>query len=69
MSVNGVTVHNLKHMQSLISDATNETVRIDLDEDRVIVLNREEAEVAGAKILQMYRIPAAMSQDLVDGLE
>ena len=39
-------------------------VRIDLDDDRVLVLERERALAAHPRILKLHRVPAAMSADL-----
>lgn len=62
--MNGTEVDNLRHLKDLIFGVKGGTVRIDLDEDRVMALDREEAEVASQRILKMYRIPSVMSEDL-----
>lgn len=64
--VNGVEVENLKHLRRLVEDCEEECLRIDLDEERVVVLNYESAKIATAHILQRHRIPSAMSIDLND---
>ncbi|KAL5703473.1 Protease Do-like 10 [Ranunculus cassubicifolius] len=66
--VNGVEVENLKHLCRLVEDCQEENVRIDLDEERVVVLNYQSAKVATARILQRHRIPSPLSTDLVDPL-
>lgn len=62
--VNGVEVDNLKHLCRLLENCSEESVRFDLDDDRVIVLNRRLAKVATSKILKCHRIPSVMSDDL-----
>ncbi|XP_048444466.1 protease Do-like 10, mitochondrial [Pyrus x bretschneideri] len=62
--VNGVEVDNLKHLCRLVENCSEESVRFDLDDDRVIVLNRRLAKVATSRILKCHRIPSVMSDDL-----
>ncbi|KAI5330687.1 PREDICTED: protease Do [Prunus dulcis] len=64
--VNGIEVENLKHLCQLVENCSKESVRFDLDDDRVIVLNHSLAKVATSKILKCHRIPSAMSNDLID---
>lgn len=64
--VNGVAVDNLKHLCSLVEGCTEECLRFDLDDERVIVLNYQNAKLATARILKCHRIPSAMSSDLMD---
>lgn len=64
--VNGIEVENLKHICQLVENCSKESVRFDLDDDRVIVLNHSLAKVATSKILKCHRIPSAMSNDLID---
>lgn len=52
-------------MCQLIEDCKEEKIRLDLDEERVIVLNYEKAKTATSQILKRHRIPSAMSIDLV----
>lgn len=64
-SVNGTKVTNLKHLRHLIElESTSRFVRIDLDDDRVIVLDKWEAEKANPRILERHRIPHPMSEDI-----
>ncbi|KAM7272454.1 hypothetical protein ACFE04_027117 [Oxalis oulophora] len=63
--VNGVEIDNLKHLCELVENCSSENLRIDLDEERVIVLNYHQAKIATSKILTRHRIPCAMSTDLV----
>ncbi|XP_022149944.1 protease Do-like 10, mitochondrial [Momordica charantia] len=62
--VNGFEVENLKHLWQLV-DNSEGSVRFDLDDERVIVLNFEMAKIATSRILKRHRIASAMSQDLM----
>lgn len=63
---NGVEIENLKHLCQLVENNTEENVRFDLDDERVIALNYNLAKIATSKILKRHRIPSSMSNDLVD---
>ncbi|XP_071734717.1 protease Do-like 10, mitochondrial [Rutidosis leptorrhynchoides] len=63
--VNGVEINNLKHMCQLVQDCKVEKLRLDLDDERVIVLNYEKARTATSHILKRHRIPSAISADLL----
>lgn len=63
--VNGIEVENLKHLCRLVEGCTEECLRFDLDDERVVVLNYEKAKLATARILQRHRIPSAISTDLL----
>ncbi|XP_073118013.1 protease Do-like 10, mitochondrial [Elaeis guineensis] len=64
--VNGVEVENLKHLCELVEGCSEESLRFDLDDERVIVLNYQNARLATSRILNRHRIPSAMSSDLID---
>ncbi|GAA0184180.1 hypothetical protein LIER_31468 [Lithospermum erythrorhizon] len=64
--VNGVAVENLKHLCELVKKCDRESIRFDLADERVIVLNYEMAKAATVSILKQHRIPSALSSDLVD---
>ncbi|KAK4770723.1 hypothetical protein SAY87_031255 [Trapa incisa] len=64
--INGVAVENLKHLCQLVENFDGESLRFDLDDERVIVLDYNMAKVATSKILKRHRIPAAKSVDLAD---
>lgn len=49
-------------------DKSEDSVRFDLDDDRVIVLNFEMAKIATSRILNRHRIPSALSHDLMEDL-
>jgi len=63
--VNGVEVENLKHLCKLVEGCREESLRFDLDDERVVVLNYEKARLATSRILKRHRIPSAMSTDLL----
>lgn len=67
--MNGVEVENLKQLCSLVEGCTEEFLRFDLDDERVIVLNYELAKIATCRILKRHRIPSAKSSDLIDKVE
>ncbi|KAL0302958.1 UNVERIFIED_CONTAM: Protease Do-like 10, mitochondrial [Sesamum radiatum] len=64
--VNGIEVDNLKHLRQLVENSSKDSVRFDLDDERVIVLNYNSAKMATSRILKRHRIPSAMSNDLMD---
>ncbi|KAG8068693.1 hypothetical protein GUJ93_ZPchr0005g15421 [Zizania palustris] len=64
--VNGMEVENLKHLCSLVEGCTEENLRFDLDDERVIILKYQSARLATSRILKRHRIPSAISADLVD---
>ena len=64
--VNGEEIENLKHLCQLVEDCCAESLRFDLDDDRVIVLNYNHAKAATSRILERHRISYAMSRDLID---
>ncbi|XP_028776753.1 protease Do-like 10, mitochondrial isoform X2 [Neltuma alba] len=66
LKVNGTEVENLKHLCQLVENCREESVRFDLDDDRVIALNYGLAKTASSRILKRHRIPSSMSTDLVD---
>ncbi|XVE90706.1 hypothetical protein DITRI_Ditri20bG0098600 [Diplodiscus trichospermus] len=63
--VNGIEIENLKHLCQLVDNCSSESLRIDLDDDRVIALKYESARIATSRILERHRIPSRMSSDLV----
>ena len=63
--VNGVEIKNLKHFSQLVENCSMESLRFDLDDERVIVLNYRLAKIATSRILKRHRIPSAMSRDLI----
>ncbi|KAI3748445.1 hypothetical protein L6452_11513 [Arctium lappa] len=66
--VNGIEINNLKHMCQLVEECKEERLRLDLDDERVIVLSYDRARTATSHILKRHRIPSAMSIDLLTTL-
>ncbi|KAK6915798.1 PDZ domain [Dillenia turbinata] len=64
--VNGVRIENLRHLRKLVEQCDEECLRFDLDDERVVVLNYQSAKIATSQILRHYRIPFAMSDDLME---
>ncbi|CAH8257047.1 unnamed protein product [Arabidopsis lyrata] len=62
--VNGVQVHNLKHLYNLIEECCTEKLLMDLEQDNIIALDYKSAKKATSKILKKLEIPSAMSKDL-----
>ena len=63
-AVNGERVENLKALKRAVEKATGAFLRLDLADDRVLVVNREEAEKTHARIMAKHRVPGRMSRDL-----
>lgn len=63
--VNGIEIENLAQLCRLVGECKEESIRFDLDDDRVVVLNYDRAEVATSQILKRHRISSPMSIDLV----
>lgn len=66
LKVDGRRVDNLRHLRWLVDNCRGRFLRFDLDDGRVVVLDREQAEVAHRRILELHQVPAAMSQDLLE---
>ncbi|XP_010027457.2 protease Do-like 10, mitochondrial [Eucalyptus grandis] len=64
--VNGIEIENLRHLYRLVEHCTSESVRFDLDDERVIVFNYHTAKIATSTILKRHRIPSVASTDLID---
>lgn len=65
--VDGTPFRNLKELIEMLEGGqnTNEFVRFQSRREREIVLDREKAKNAKARILRLYRVPADRSEDLV----
>lgn len=64
--VNGVEVHNLRHLRKLVEECSQTSLRFDLDDNRVLVLDFRAAREASLRILQRHRIPSHTSEDLLE---
>lgn len=56
---------NLRHLCQLVENCNTENLRMDLDDERVIVLNYQSAKIATSLILKRHRIASAISSDLL----
>ena len=65
-SVNGKRVHNLRELRDAVEGAEGAFLRLDFVDDRVLVVNRAEAEAAHARIMAKHRVPSRASIDLED---
>jgi hypothetical protein len=63
--VDGVEVLNLAHLKALVEGGEGRWVRLELEEDRQLVLDRHLAAARGPVILRRYRVPSPMSPDLL----
>ena len=63
-AVNGERVENLKALKRAVEKASGAFLRLDLADDRVLVVNREEADKAHTRIMAKHRVPGRMSRDL-----
>lgn len=57
-------MENLKHLSELVEKCWTEDLRLDLENEKVVVLNYENAKEATSLILKLHRIPSAISKDL-----
>lgn len=64
LRVDGAEVLNLRHLKRLLARAPGPFVRLDLEDDRLIVLDKAAAEEAQARIQARYRVPFLESADL-----
>jgi len=61
--VNGVKVKNLKHLRELIEGCFSKDLRLDLENDKVMVLNYESAKKATFEILERHNIKSAWASE------
>jgi len=62
--VNNVPIDNLRHLVELVEANKAPFLRLDLESERVIVLDAAEAAVQSAEILESHNIPYIKSADL-----
>ncbi|KAL0897583.1 hypothetical protein Bca101_081544 [Brassica carinata] len=62
--VNGIEVDNLKHLCQVIEECSTGYLRLDLENEKVLILNNKWARKATSTILKDLKIPSAMSDDL-----
>eukprot|EP01133_Synstelium_polycarpum_P000463 gene463-555_t len=63
--VNGTPVRNLKHLVELIETNTSQFIVITLEHDYLIILDKNEAKEANARILTQHAIATSKSNDLL----
>ncbi|KFK31613.1 hypothetical protein AALP_AA6G135800 [Arabis alpina] len=68
-TVNGVQVENLRHLYEMIENCCAEDLRLDLENDQVMVLNYKDAKEATSLILEHHRISSPISKDLLQSEE
>ncbi|KAG7631486.1 PDZ domain [Arabidopsis suecica] len=61
--VNGVKVKNLKHLRELIEGCFSKDLRLDLENDKLMVLNYESAKKATFEILERHNIKSAWASE------
>lgn len=62
--VNNVPINNLRHLVELVESNKAPFLRLDLESERVIVLDAQEAASENAEILESHNIPYIKSADL-----
>jgi len=62
--VNNVPINNLRHLVELVESNSAPFLRLDLESERVIVLDSAQASVQNAEILESHNIPYIKSADL-----
>jgi hypothetical protein len=65
--VNSVDVLNLSHLRQLVDECKETSIRFDLEDGRVVVLDYQAAREASFRILDRHRIQEPMSKDLALG--
>jgi len=69
LRVNGTPLLNLAHLKELITNCKEDYVRLDLEDDRIIMLDKGLADAATERVRLRYRVPYLMSADLAAGPE
>jgi len=62
--VNRVPIRNLRHLVELVDSNTESFLRFDLESERVVILNAQDAVTQSGSILEHHNIPSAKSVDL-----
>jgi len=62
--VNRIPVRNLRHLVEAVDSNTEPFLRFDLESERVVILNAEDAATQSGSILEHHNIPSAKSADL-----
>ncbi|PNW88079.1 hypothetical protein CHLRE_01g013300v5 [Chlamydomonas reinhardtii] len=64
LRVNGTEVLHLAHLKELVEGAADRFVRFELEDERVMVVERSLAVDANARIMERYRVPSSVSADI-----
>jgi len=64
VQVNNVPIANLRHLVELVESNQSPFLRLDLESERVIVLDNKLAQVQNTEILENHNIPYIKSADL-----
>ncbi|KAG2444359.1 hypothetical protein HXX76_001115 [Chlamydomonas incerta] len=64
LRVNGTEVLNLGHLKELVEGSAERFVRFELEDERVMVVDRSLALDANARIMERYRVPSSVSADI-----
>lgn len=62
--VNNVPINNLRHLVELVESNKESYLRLDLESERVIVLDAAQASIQSTEILESHNIPYIKSADL-----
>jgi len=62
--VNTIPINNLRHLVEVVESNNLPFLRLDLESERVIVLDAQQASVQSAEILESHNIPYIKSSDL-----
>jgi len=57
-------IQNLRHLKTLITNGRGPFLRLDLEDERVLVLDRHQADASQNRILARHRVPAESSDDM-----
>jgi len=66
LKLNGQEVLNLPHLKQLVEESSEQYLHFELENDRIMVIDRVLAGEANQRIMERYRVPAAVSSDVED---
>ncbi|GIM10261.1 hypothetical protein Vretimale_14052 [Volvox reticuliferus] len=64
LRVNGMEVLNLSHLKELVENSSERFVRFELEDERIMVVDRSLALDANRRIMERYRVPSSVSADI-----
>lgn len=67
LRVNGEEVLNVRHLRDLVEESTEDFIKMELEDDRVMYFDRKEGHQSWTRISERYRVPSRMSPDLEEG--